>query len=107
MDIRRRLAANTIVRIALGNFCKKTRGGVAMNQAFVSEFVASLRDDFVSYYEAPYSLRSITLETDRHAALTEPGFLVQDPLIEPVLRYPSSAETLSEIAGDRLASFLE
>jgi ATP-dependent helicase YprA (DUF1998 family) len=78
-----------------------------MKQAFVSEFVASLRDDFVSYYEAPYSLRSITLETDRHAALTEPGFLVQDPLIEPVLRYPSSAETLSEIAGDRLASFLE
>ena len=72
----------------------------------VSKFVRSLRDDFINYYETPFSLRNATLEAERHAALMEIGTLVQQPLIEAVLRYPSADQTLAEVGGAQLATFV-
>ncbi|WP_404850296.1 DEAD/DEAH box helicase [Dietzia kunjamensis] len=56
-----------------------------------------LKDAYLRYYETTYWLRDPDLRKERRALLERPGKLFTEPLIEPVLPYPSTDELL-EIA---------
>lgn len=53
-----------------------------------------LKDAYLRYYETTYWLRDADLRKERRALLERPGKLFTEPLIEPVLPYPSTNELL-------------
>ena len=71
----------------------------------MSKIVRDIREDFLRYYETPFSLRSVTLQAARREALESPRVLQQDALIEPVPRYELSKLTLEELAGFSFSDF--
>ncbi len=72
----------------------------------VSSFVQGIADDYLRYYETPFSLRSESLERERHDALSRPHALFQEPLIEVLPRYLSGDKTLAELTDARFAEFV-
>lgn len=54
-----------------------------------------LMDAYLRYYETTYWLRDPDLRRERRDLLEVPGKLFTDPLVEPVLPYPSTAELLT------------
>lgn len=54
-----------------------------------------LKDAYLRYYETTYWLRDPDLRRERRALLEQPGKLFTDPLLEPVLPYPATADLLS------------
>src|SRR3954463_1034984 len=74
----------------------------------------AIKDAYLRYYETAFRLRDPALRAERRALLEEPGVVFTDPLIEPVLPYPSE-ETLVDVCdevgvgrqvGERLADML-
>lgn len=51
---------------------------------------ADLQDAFNRYYATNYALRSPGLAADRAELLAQPGQIFKEPLIEPVIPYPST-----------------
>lgn len=68
---------------------------------------SGLMDAYLRYYETTYWLRDPDLRKERRDLLEVPGKLFTDPLVEPVLPYPSTDELLAvtRAAGinDRIA----
>lgn len=66
-----------------------------------------LMDAYLRYYETTYWLRDADLRRERRNLLEVPGKLFTDPLVEPVLPYPSTDELITVTRGagidDRIA----
>lgn len=54
-----------------------------------------LLDAYVRYINTAYWLRDARLMEERERLLTSPGALTIDPLLEPVLSYPSTHDLLA------------
>lgn len=78
-----------------------------MNERSPFEVYSGLKDAYLRYYETTYWLRDPDLRSERRSLLERPGKLFTDPLVEPVLPYPSTDDLLevSRSAGieDRIA----
>lgn len=72
----------------------------------------NLRDAFSRYFSTNYRLRSAGLAADRDALLAAPGQVFKEPLVEPVIPYPTThnlvqvataagySESVARIVGD-------
>src|SRR4051812_17859329 len=52
--------------------------------------MSEIKDAVLSYVDTAYWLRDPALVAERRALLASPGTLFQEPLLEPVLPYPST-----------------
>src|SRR5262245_5756029 len=58
----------------------------------------AIKDAYLRYYDTAFRLREPALRAERRALLEEPGVVFTDPLIEPVLPYPSNESLVSVCA---------
>lgn len=65
-----------------------------MNARSPFDTYEGLKDAYLRYYETTYWLRDPELRKERRALLERPGKLFTDPLVEPVLPYPSTDDLL-------------
>jgi DEAD/DEAH box helicase domain-containing protein len=79
-----------------------------------SRLLADLKESYLKYYDTAFWLQSEALMEERRSLLAGPGVLFAEPLLEPVLQYPSTdplSDVLSEISyeaglGDAVARAL-
>ena len=58
-----------------------------------------LCDSYIRYIQTILGFNSMELEEERNRLLRENGLLFQDPRFEPIVPYPSSKKTLSQLCG--------
>lgn len=63
----------------------------------VSKLADRILEDFLTYYDSPFALRSPSLMEERGIALRLTAQIAQEPVLEVVPRYASHAETLEEL----------
>lgn len=66
-----------------------------MNDGSPFKTYDGLKEAYLRYYETTYWLRDADLRMERRALLEQPGKLFTEPLLEPVLPYPSTVDLLS------------
>ena len=55
-----------------------------------------LRDEYVRYYETPFSVRDDAVMRERHALLLEDGVIAREPWIEPIAPYKNVDHDIAE-----------
>ncbi len=76
----------------------------------VSSLQRGILEDFLSYYDTPFALRSQSLMKERRDALERTGQVAQEPVLELIPRYQSSESTLEGLVerispGSQFAQF--
>jgi DEAD/DEAH box helicase domain-containing protein len=64
-----------------------------------SRLLEGLRESYLKYYDTAFWLQSEALMNERRALLESSGVLFAEPLLEPVLQYPST-DPLDEVLGE-------
>lgn len=65
---------------------------------------SNLQKAFIRYYETAFRIRDENLSAERRRILQTPGQVFQEPLLEPVLRYPNT-DRVTDIAAELPAPF--
>ena len=55
-----------------------------------------LRDEYIRYYETPFSVRDDAVMRERHALLLEDGVIAREPWIEPIAPYKNVDHDIAE-----------
>src|SRR5688572_7139264 len=55
-----------------------------------------LRDEYIRYYETPFSVRDDGVMRERNALLLEDGVIAREPWIEPIAPYKNVPHDLAE-----------
>ena len=64
-----------------------------------------LCDSYIRYIQTILGFNSVELEEERNRLLRENGLLFQDPRFEPIVPYPSSGKTLSQLCNHPQLSY--
>ena len=64
-----------------------------------------LCDSYIRYIQTILGFNSVELEEERNRLLRENGLLFQDPRFEPIVPYPSSGKTLSQLCNHLQLSY--